>query len=242
MTKSPIAAVLLLAGTALGQTGTLDQSSSWSPPPPAQTSIFNIDAPSLNWQQQVRTGMAGSLEGVKFMLTGPVGATMNVRIRQGSTWTTSPVLFTGSVSKATADPELAFVNMTASAIQLAANDVFVIELQGNGTGLWLRGSYVAPPGTPVYPEPLYLLGSPQGDGGWRFGFETYMIGGGGGSCYANCDSSTAAPVLNVADFTCFLQRFAAGESYANCDQSTAPPVLNVADFTCFLQRFAAGCP
>jgi hypothetical protein len=60
-------------------------------------------------------------------------------------------------------------------------------------------------------------------------------------CYANCDSSTASPVLNVADFTCFLQRFAAGESYANCDQSTAQPVLNVADFTCFLQRFAQGC-
>jgi hypothetical protein len=62
-----------------------------------------------------------------------------------------------------------------------------------------------------------------------------------GECYANCDGSTAEPMLNVADFTCFLQRFAAGESYANCDQSTAPPVLNVADFTCFLQRFAAGC-
>ena len=62
------------------------------------------------------------------------------------------------------------------------------------------------------------------------------------TCYANCDNSTAAPVLNVADFTCFLQRFAAGESYANCDHSTAAPVLNVADFTCFLQEFAAGCP
>jgi hypothetical protein len=62
------------------------------------------------------------------------------------------------------------------------------------------------------------------------------------SCYANCDGSTAAPILNVGDFTCFLQRFAAGESYANCDDSTAPPVLNVGDFTCFLQRFAAGCP
>jgi hypothetical protein len=62
------------------------------------------------------------------------------------------------------------------------------------------------------------------------------------ACYGNCDGSTAAPVLNVGDFTCFLQRFAAGESYANCDQSTAPPVLNVGDFTCFLQRFAAGCP
>jgi hypothetical protein len=67
-------------------------------------------------------------------------------------------------------------------------------------------------------------------------------GTGPGTCYANCDQSTAAPVLNVADFTCFLQRFAAGDNYANCDQSTAPPVLNVADFTCFLQRFAAGCP
>jgi hypothetical protein len=61
------------------------------------------------------------------------------------------------------------------------------------------------------------------------------------ACYANCDQSTAAPVLNVGDFTCFLQRFAAGEPYANCDQSTSAPVLNVGDFTCFLQRFAAGC-
>ncbi len=61
-------------------------------------------------------------------------------------------------------------------------------------------------------------------------------------CYANCDGSTQTPALNVADFTCFLTRFAAAESYANCDSSTQPPVLNVADFTCFLQQFAAGCP
>jgi hypothetical protein len=61
-------------------------------------------------------------------------------------------------------------------------------------------------------------------------------------CYANCDDSTTAPILNVGDFTCFLQRFAAGDSYANCDNSTTAPVLNVGDFTCFLQRFAAGCP
>jgi hypothetical protein len=66
--------------------------------------------------------------------------------------------------------------------------------------------------------------------------------GGGAPCYANCDGSTQSPALNVADFTCFLQRYAAGDSYANCDQSTQAPVLNVADFTCFLQRYAAGCP
>jgi hypothetical protein len=50
------------------------------------------------------------------------------------------------------------------------------------------------------------------------------------------------PVLNVNDFTCFLNAFAAGSPYANCDQSTTPPVLNVNDFTCFLNTFAAGCP
>jgi 6-phosphogluconolactonase (cycloisomerase 2 family) len=70
------------------------------------------------------------------------------------------------------------------------------------------------------------------------------------ACYANCDGSTAPPVLNVEDFTCFLNEFAAALAlppaqqvahYANCDHSTAAPVLNVEDFTCFLNRFAAGC-
>jgi hypothetical protein len=60
-------------------------------------------------------------------------------------------------------------------------------------------------------------------------------------CYANCDLSTSSPLLNVADFTCFLQKFAAADPYANCDNSTTTPVLNVSDFTCFLQKFAAGC-
>ncbi len=62
------------------------------------------------------------------------------------------------------------------------------------------------------------------------------------ACYANCDGSTTPPVLNVGDFVCFLNRFAAGDPAANCDGSTVPPVLNVGDFTCFLNAFAAGCP
>jgi hypothetical protein len=61
------------------------------------------------------------------------------------------------------------------------------------------------------------------------------------TCYANCDHSTTPPFLNVSDFTCFLQRFAAGDAYANCDGSTTPPVLGVLDFACFLQKYAAGC-
>ena len=61
------------------------------------------------------------------------------------------------------------------------------------------------------------------------------------ACYANCDQSTAAPILNANDFQCFLNQFAAGESAANCDGSTAEPVLNANDFQCFLNAFAAGC-
>jgi hypothetical protein len=70
-------------------------------------------------------------------------------------------------------------------------------------------------------------------------------------CYANCDASTTAPILNVEDFACFINAFAAAQSlppaqqvtnYANCDASTVMPVLNVEDFACFINRFAAGCP
>lgn len=62
------------------------------------------------------------------------------------------------------------------------------------------------------------------------------------TCYPNCDDSTTAPILNVADFTCFVQRFNAGEAWANCDGSTIAPTLNILDFACFMDRMAAGCP
>ena len=81
------------------------------------------------------------------------------------------------------------------------------------------------------------------DGAGNTGFDSsdanFRIGN---PCYANCDESTVAPVLNVGDFTCFLQAFASGDPYANCDGSTLAPTLNVGDFTCFLNRFAAGHP
>jgi hypothetical protein len=60
-------------------------------------------------------------------------------------------------------------------------------------------------------------------------------------CYPNCDNSTVAPILNINDFQCFINKFAAQDPYANCDGSTNPPILNVNDFQCFLNAFAAGC-
>ena len=61
------------------------------------------------------------------------------------------------------------------------------------------------------------------------------------ACYANCDESTVAPILNVSDFLCFMNGFAAGDPRANCDQSVVAPIFTVNDFVCFLNRFGAGC-
>jgi hypothetical protein len=79
----------------------------------------------------------------------------------------------------------------------------------------------------------------------------FLVTPGGSVCYANCDGSTVAPVLNVDDFTCFINEFAVAQGlphaqqvshYANCDGSTTAPALNVDDFTCFINQYAQGCP
>lgn len=63
-----------------------------------------------------------------------------------------------------------------------------------------------------------------------------------GACYPNCDNSTTAPILNINDYMCFINKFALGDSYANCDGSSAAPVLNANDFICFHTQFLVGCP
>jgi hypothetical protein len=94
---------------------------------------------------------------------------------------------------------------------------------GSGPGLYIGGSFTSAGGVPANNIARY----------------------GPRECFPNCDGSlnaSACPTLNVQDFTCFLQRYAAGDQRANCDASATAPTLNVADFTCFLQRYVAGCP
>jgi uncharacterized membrane protein len=77
--------------------------------------------------------------------------------------------------------------------------------------------------------------SPTGGTSWRATIPLLR------PCYANCDQSSVAPVLNANDFQCFLNRYAGDDEYADCDCSTVQPVLNANDFQCFLNAFAAGC-
>jgi hypothetical protein len=69
-------------------------------------------------------------------------------------------------------------------------------------------------------------------------------------CYSNCDNSVAAPILNVGDFTCFLNEFSTALTlsntaqvthYTNCDGSTAAPAVNIMDLLCFMNRYTQGC-
>jgi hypothetical protein len=53
--------------------------------------------------------------------------------------------------------------------------------------------------------------------------QTWELGVASSTCYANCDGSATPAVLDINDFVCFLDRFAAGDAYANCDGSTTPP-------------------
>jgi glucose/arabinose dehydrogenase len=126
-------------------------------------------------------------------------------------------------------------------------------LRGTFIGADLGGMVYSFRPTPQGPADVRLLTSSLGAGsayalGEDQAGELYLCTAGNEvyritpACPTNCDGSTAPPVLNVSDFSCFLEAFAAGDLYANCDNSTAPPALNVADFTCYLQRFAAGCP
>jgi hypothetical protein len=94
------------------------------------------------------------------------------------------------------------------------------------------------PSFPFYPTVFSYIY----DGAPELGFRGTLIPTVADACYANCDGSSTAPILNVNDFTCFLNKFATGDPTANCDGSSNPPILNVNDFTCFLNAYAGGCP
>jgi hypothetical protein len=115
--------------------------------------------------------------------------------------------------------------------------VQTINIDSCGTYRWNGWSSTVPV------KKIEVLGLGSGSGGGYIMMDDleYDRGTGPVPCYANCDASTVAPILNVSDFICFQTKFAANDPYANCDNSTVAPVLNVSDFICFQTKFSAGC-
>ncbi len=183
-----LAGTLISAGPALAQTGQFDQIS------PDQDACFNLGDTTKVWQQQVRVGVSGLLDGFQMTLAGPVGARASFRIRRGDGWTTQPAEWAATYEKTTAGDEQTFFYLGTANLYLSQDDTFVIEMRGNGSGMMVKGSYVDPQvGAPAYPEELYLNGpNCYADCGWRVAFETWMLVSGSNYCVHRVNS-TGAP-------------------------------------------------
>jgi len=165
-----LAVTLATAGMAFAQSGTLDQES------PNSNASFNLDASSLIWQAQVRAGTDGQLEGISMYLTGTPGSSqVEVAIGLGDAWS-SNIVFSQVITLQT-NGTWQFIDTTSANIQLLAGETFVIQTHGNDTGMGAGGSYIAPPGDPLYAEPLWLNQNNFADGGWRHAFRSYMLTG-----------------------------------------------------------------
>jgi hypothetical protein len=86
-------------------------------------------------------------------------------------------------------------------------------------------------------------GTPHTGGSFGLAGGFWAVSPPGAGCYPDCDSSTGQGILDIFDFLCFQNGFAAGAPYAcECDVSTGPGVCDIFDFLCFQNAFAAGCP
>lgn len=230
-----VAGLVLPAG--LAQTGVLDQSSPHDPVG-GNSAAFNVGVDILTWQQQIRCGVAGRLEGIRLILTtGVAGSTVHVRVRRGAAPSGQPVLVDDLATKATSDTETLFVDMQGANITFAVGDVFVMEMQGN-ENVWLIGSYVPPPGTPLYPEPLFLNGQLFVDDHWRFGFDTFMLTG-QQPCPGDLNHDHQ---VGLSDLTILLAHFGvSGTAGGDDGDLDGDHDVDLSDLTAFLARFGSTC-
>lgn len=184
----------LASPTLFAQTGTLDQSS------PFGNAWFNGGTNVLVWQAEVACGVAGQLNGFELEIQGVAGATLDVSVKLGSGWNVGAPVFSSTLtSTGTGTWERVYVDTSAAGINLNTGSLFVIEMVGN-TGMGIRGEYVAPPGTPPYPEELYLNGPGCfADCGWRIGFNTWM--GQGGPSLSKTGTCPGPVTLTVTNAT-----------------------------------------
>jgi len=134
-------------------------------------------------------------------------------------------------------------SLPAGEYLLAVSAYDMDPLDTNLADLWLDTPFNAEraPDGPGAANPVAGWFASGGAGAYTIALQGSCFVSTGPACYANCDGSSVAPILNVSDFICFQTKYAAGDSYANCDGSTTPPVLNVSDFICFQTKYAAGC-
>ena len=170
------ATLLVMCCDALGQTGVIDQTSPYGSGPPQATGL-DLSSAGVVWQQEIRAGLSGQLEGIQLRLFGPVGAQANLRLRQGAGWNTGAIAFTSVLTKQTVGTEQFFVDCTSASIPQTSGALFVLELEGNGSGCGVFGTHTAPPAPALYPRFLFRNGPGcYADCGTRIAFRSFVIG------------------------------------------------------------------
>lgn len=135
---------------------------------------YNMDAQSLEWQQEIITGIAGQLVQVDVYANGAGSATFY--LNDGAPWQGDTndfeMLFTSTGSGWYS------IDVTSAGLSFDVGDPFVMGWVGGGTGLWMGGGYIDNGVGPYHGE-LFLNGNPNGGGGWDLAFRTWVVPGPG---------------------------------------------------------------
>jgi hypothetical protein len=232
--RCTLAAILLTVGSAASADIIF---STTCAPPGGQSVVLGTGSgtqyAAAGWSVQSRSL---TLTGVRLWLDFSGGGSGEFSI-----WSGSPLPTMHIVSLTTENQSGAgeFVFTPVSATVLAAGDMHWVRASASpgstGSFSWSGLAQATPHGG--FAAAAAFVSDGQPIAARRLLVEGYS----GDGCYANCDLSSTSPVLNVGDFICFLHLVAAGDRFANCD-GDCNIVPTIADFTCFLTKFAAGCP
>jgi murein tripeptide amidase MpaA len=273
-TYPPGGAARALETIALESSVVYSQGFETAPPPAAAWTVFNHSSLTAGaWERAIPVGAiqnnvlsapntaAGGQWAYVTQNGAPGGAPGAADVDGGPTILTSPAIDLSGASRA----EIAFAFWHYSVGGTV--DPFHVEVSGDNGQTWVRALTLrhatgwrtasvdvgANVGLTSAVRIRFVSSDNPNDSVTESGIDDVVVrvwGCAAGACYANCDQSTAAPVLNIDDFSCFINRFALAQAlpheqqvadYANCDGSTVPPVLNVDDFGCFINAFALGC-
>tara|TARA_R110002126_G_scaffold91744_5_gene218185 strand:- start:3757 stop:4716 length:960 start_codon:yes stop_codon:yes gene_type:complete len=185
---------LLFASAAHAQVGTLDQLA------PDLGSTFNLTSAALTWQQEVRSELGGLVTEVEVIVDGPAGAAFDLRLRRGQGWNTSDFHFATSITLPVAGVQPVLVDVSAATLVLGDGGAMVIELQGVGDAVFVRGSYIDPnSGGRAYPHPLFLNGPGcYSDCGWRMAFRSFVDPAGGSFPYCSSTPNSTGSAAQMS--------------------------------------------
>lgn len=184
-----------LALPAVAQTGVADQLSPFPPIfPPGTSGGLGAFLTTQIFDQEVRIGVHGTLEGFRCASYGDPGATVTVRVRPGPVTAPGPAVFTTVLTRVGSVYEEHWVDASSAALHVTPGMAVTLEFQGMGSIFYVGDNHVDPAlGPPLYPFPFFVNGASFADGGYRLAFETFTLTTPGSFVYYCRGDGTGTP-------------------------------------------------